>query len=373
MKIRFLNLHFLSKNSFFSILILCAVSFGFAFWIEAVPFVRSVANFEIKYEASQRAYNALSALKKFGLSKNIPLDPKTDPMQSGLIGPEISSVTSSSGKLSSKQTSIHPDFAAWFIDRFQNAGLKPGDTIAVGMSGSFPALNVCFWIAADAMKLNVISIASVASSQYGANHEDFPWPAMENHLYQERIIFQKSVLMSIGGISDSGIGIGREGRKKISDSIRENGYDFLFSDSFEDSLIKRKRIYDQRPIRMYVNIGGGTISSGTSLGKKKIPKGTVLSDGELDAIDLPDSILKNYLMQKVPVLHVSGIETIAKESGMRYEMARIADPGSSDLIFPREKNRWLAGIFFVLLSALIWKLSPWISLSDAKKENSFFL
>lgn len=58
---------------------------------------------------------------------------------------------------------------------------------------------------------------------------------------------------------------------------------------------------------------------------------------------------------------------------MKYESDRLSSPGSSDLIFKKEKNRWLAGFLFVLLSAMIWKLSPWISLTDTKKENSFFL
>ncbi|TGK13781.1 poly-gamma-glutamate system protein [Leptospira kmetyi] len=360
-------------NSAIAVVLLCSVSFGFVVWIETVPIVKEADHAVIKKEASQRAYNAFQKIKEWRLSQNVPIDPTIDPARTGWIGLESSPVTSSSGKLSSKQASIHPDFAVWFLDRFQNAGLKPGDTIAVGMSGSFPALNVCFWIAADTMRLNVISIASVASSQYGANHPDLLWPDLENRLYQENSIFQKSVFMSIGGISDLGIGIGKEGREKILNSIRKNGYAHLSSDSFEDSLIQRKKIYDQKPVSLYVNIGGGTISSGTSLGKKKIPKGTVIGEDDLAVADLPDSILKNYLLQKIPVLHVSGIETIAKESGMKYESDRLPSPGSSDLIFKKEKNRWLAGFLFVLLSAMIWKLSPWISLTDTKKENSFFL
>ncbi|PJZ56755.1 poly-gamma-glutamate system protein [Leptospira barantonii] len=360
-------------NSTFAIVLLCFASFCFAVWIETVPIVIRNDEAEIKLRTSEGAHNAFLKIKEWRLSKNIPIDSKIDPSGTGMIGLESSSVTSSSGKLSSKQASIHPDFAAWFVDRFQKAGLKPGDTIAVGMSGSFPALNVCFWIAVDTMKLNVISIASVASSQYGANHPDLLWADLENYLYQEKSIFQKSIFMSIGGISDLGIGIGKDGRNKILASIRKNGYEFLPSESFEDSLIQRKKIYDRKPIFLYVNIGGGTISSGTSLGKKKIPKGTVIAEGDVELSDLPDSILKNYLTQKIPVLHVSGIETIAKESGMKYETEGLPNPGSSDLIFKKEKNRWLAGFLLILLSAMIWILSPWISLSETKREDSFYL
>lgn len=126
-------------------------------------------------------------------------------------------------------------------------------------------------------------------------------------------------------------------------SIRKNGYKYLSSDSFEDSLLKRMDVYNSYPVALYVNIGGGTVSSGTSLSKKQIPKGVVLS--EVESIELPDSILKTYLGLKIPVLHVSGVEMISKESNMKYSLGKISEPGTSDLIFPKKYNRWLAGFF----------------------------
>lgn len=334
---------FLKNKTWFVLLFLNVVSIGFVTALEFFPLVLSVANLKEKYEASQKTYKAFLKIKELKLSKKIQIDPKLDPYLSGLIGPEISPVTSSAGKLSAKQTSIHPDFAAWFVDRFQEAGLKKGDTIAAGISGSFPALNITFWIAADIMELNVISISSAASSQYGANDPEFLWPEIENLLYKEKIIFQKSVFMSTGGVSDLGIGLGQKGRELILASILKNDYKHLSSDSFEDSLLKRMSVYNSRPVSLYVNIGGGTVSSGTSLSKKQIPKGVVLS--EVESIDLPDSILKTYLDLKIPVLHVSGVEMISKESNMRYSLGKISEPGTSDLIFPKKYNRWLAGFF----------------------------
>ncbi|UOG49945.1 poly-gamma-glutamate system protein [Leptospira noguchii] len=363
---------FFKNKTWFVLLFLNVVSIGFVTVLEFFPLILPVANLKEKYEASQKTYKTFLKIKELKLSKKIQIDPKLDPYLSGLIGPEISPVTSSAGKLSAKQTSIHPDFAAWFVDRFQKAGLKKGDTIAAGISGSFPALNITFWIAADIMELNVISISSAASSQYGANDPEFLWPEIENLLYKEKIIFQKSVFMSTGGVSDLGIGLGQKGRELILASILKNDYKHLSSDSFEDSLLKRMSVYNNsRPVSLYVNIGGGTVSSGTSLSKKQIPKGIVLS--EVESIDLPDSILKTYLDLKIPVLHVSGVEMISKESNMRYSLGKISEPGTSDLIFPKKYNRWLAGFFFVLLSGFIWILSPWISLSDHTKEDTILL
>lgn len=366
-----MKIRFLPKRSSISVYVLSLISLIFAGWIEFIPSTVSTADADRKMQASQRTYDAFNKIREKILSQNLTIDPQTDSSDTGLIGPDISSVTSSAGKLSSKLASIHPDFAAWFMDQFRQAGLEEGDTVAVGMSGSFPALNIALLIAADKMQLNVISIASVSSSQYGANRPEFLWPDMERYLYLEKIILRKSVYMSIGGVSDAGIGIGKEGKDLILASIRKNGYTFLSADSFEDSLVKRWNVYQEGRVSLYVNIGGGTVSSGTSLGKKKIPKGVVLSGGEFS--ELPDSILKSFLRTKVPVLHVSGIESISNQFKMRYSPGRIPLPGSSDLIFQKKRNRWLSGCFWILLLVLIWKFSAWITLSDQKDENTISL
>ncbi|MCG6168298.1 poly-gamma-glutamate system protein [Leptospira sanjuanensis] len=341
------------------------------FTVEFFPTTVSVADAEIKYKASQRTYEAFQKIREKALSQNLAIDPNLDPADSALIGPELSPVTSSAGKLSAKQASVHPDFTAWFLEQFRNSNLKKGDTIAVGMSGSFPALNISFWIAADTMGLKVVSIASVSSSQYGSNRIGFLWPDLENELYQKNSIFQKSIYMSTGGISDSGIGIGKEGRDSILFSIRKNGYSYLSSDSFQDSLDKRMKIYGKSNPALYVNIGGGTVSSGTSLGKKKIPKGIVVNEEEVS--ELPDSVLKLFLERKIPVLHVGGIEKIASQSKMKYERGSVPKPGTSDLIFPKKYDRIRAGLLLLFLSALIWKTSTWISLPGSKEENQIFL
>lgn len=117
-------------NSFFKnktwtvLLFLNIISVGFVSVLEFFPLILPVTNLKEKYEASQKTYKTFLKIKELKLSKKIQIDPKLDSYLSGLIGPEISPVTSSAGKLSAKQASIHPDFAAWFVDRFQKAGLK---------------------------------------------------------------------------------------------------------------------------------------------------------------------------------------------------------------------------------------------------------
>ncbi|MBM9578414.1 poly-gamma-glutamate system protein [Leptospira sp. 201903070] len=356
-----------------SLLIIALSLFSLFAWglVEFFPEVKPVSEFKLKQDASQRAFLCIQRIARLRQEKGLKIDSDLDPSRSGLIGLELSPVTSSSGKLASKQASIHPDFAIWFVNQFLKVGLKKGDEIAVGISGSFPALNIALFAAADAIGIRVNTIGSVSSSQYGANLTDLLWPDMENLLFQEGYIFQKTNVFSTGGIDDQGIGIGKVGLIRIRDSIRRNGYPYLSVESFEDSLLKRIRIYEKSNVSLYVNVGGGTVSTGTSLGKKKIPKGLVYGMEEFS--ELPDSILKYYLEKKIPVLHVIGIESISEESGMRYTKDVVSKPGTSNLLYTKTMDRRIAGGFFFLICFLIWKLSPWISLGETKKENTIHL
>ncbi|TGK37614.1 poly-gamma-glutamate system protein [Leptospira gomenensis] len=323
--------------------------------------------YEIRKSASERAYAAFERIKTLRSEKNIPIDPVIDPYNSGLVGVEISSVTSSAGKLSAKLVSLHPDFAAWFVQRFREAGLKPGDTISAGITGSFPALNVAFFAAADAMGLKTIVIGSVSSSQFGANLPGLLWPDMEGDLIKNGFIENRTSFFSVGGIDDRGIGIDKEGADLIRDSISKNGYRFLSSDSFEQSLLKRMRIYETSNILLYVNIGGGTVSAGTGLGKGRIPRGIVFSSDE--NISSPDSVMKRFLEKKIPILHVIGIESLASEAGMKYEIGTVAIPGSSNLLIRRKPSRSLAAFALAVLILFLWIFSGRISNGSEQTQN----
>ena len=92
-----------------------------------------------KLKAARRMKQAIKYLadKREKLSGQIDRD--SDPAQSGLIGTLMTNITSTSGHLGAKQTSVNPNWAAVMIEHFRSADLKAGDAIAIGFSGSFPA------------------------------------------------------------------------------------------------------------------------------------------------------------------------------------------------------------------------------------------
>ena len=158
--------------------------------------------FTEKLAAAKIANNAFKALLEERIKRKLPIDKEIDPAQTGLIGDQITPVTTNLGELGAKQTAINPNFAALVVEYLRRAGVSNGDVVAVGWSGSFPAINVNVMAAIEAMKLKPIIVSSVASSQWGANLPEFMWLDMEKTLVERGIVSARSVAASIGGIED---------------------------------------------------------------------------------------------------------------------------------------------------------------------------
>mgnify|MGYP001470975691 CR=1 FL=1 len=181
---------------------------GFAL-VESHRVVRSLPHGKQKSEASLLTQKAYETIKQAREDRQIPIDETLDPAESGLIGVTVSTITSKAGQLPAKQTSINPNWGAVFVSLYRKAGLRRGDTIALGFSGSFPALNIAALAACKVMGLRPIIISSVSASMWGANHPQFTWLDMELELIKAGV-FDKdwhSLYASMGGLSDQAIGL----------------------------------------------------------------------------------------------------------------------------------------------------------------------
>jgi poly-gamma-glutamate system protein len=306
-----------------------------------------------KLAAARQTREAFEALRAERLARKIPIDAEVDPMDSGLIGRLISPVTTNSGQLAAKQTSINPNFAAVIVELLRKARLRPDDTIAVGLSGSFPALNIATLCAIEAMKLRPVIISSAGSSQWGSNIPDFMWPDMEQILNRRGLIHHRSVAISLGGIDDRGLGLSTRGVAIIKDVIAKSGAEAVLPNSYVESVSKRMTIYRDKAageeIRAYINVGGGTASVGTRAGKdlfkaglnRHIPRGGPHSD----------SVMLRFAQQGDPVINITQIRDLATRYGLPQQPTTIPRVGEG-LIFVRAGyNLWIA------IPALIFCLS----------------
>ncbi len=269
--------------------------------------------YRLKIKAAQLVTRAHDAMKEELGRRGLRLDARNDPWQTGLIGEERTVVTSDRGVSAAKILATNPNFAAAFIDLLYRAGVRKGDTVAVGLTGSIPGWDVAFYAACQAMTVKPVVVTSVAASDWGANRADLTWLDMES-LFNQRGIFDiKSIAASIGGGGDNGRGISPEGRDLLRDAIKRNGVPNMEGETLESIIDARMKLYDSiigpSKYAAYVNIGGGLASLGGALNSKLIPPGY---SRHLREINYPVRAVINRMGERdIPVVNLSDVAKIA--------------------------------------------------------------
>ncbi len=314
--------------------------------VEKLPVQRKQPWYSEKIAAARLAEEALRVIKAERLRRGLRIDPAVDPARTGLLGPPFSPVTSNTGYLAAKRTSVNPNFAAVIVHLLKEAGVQPGDAVAVGVSGSFPALNIATYAALQVLGTKPLVITSTAASEWGANFAEFMWPDMERALLDRDVFEFRSAAASRGGIEDRGRGMSEEGRRLLDRAIERNALIRIDPSSLADAVERRMELYDElagtRPIKAYVNVGGGTASVGTHVGKKLFEPG-VHVDTPRGVQAIADSVMLRFLERDVPVVHLSGVSRLAREHGLPLEPATMPRVGVGTVYMRAEYNRWLAG------------------------------
>lgn len=330
----------------------------------SVEFLRTrerLPYYEEKVEAAQLAAQGFEVIRWARLQSGHVIDPELDPADSGLIGFAMTPVTTVTGVLPAKQTSVNPNFAAVIVEMLKEAGVKEGDVIAVGASGSFPALNICVLAAARTLNLQPIIISSVSASQFGANDPNYLWIDMERILneWNKDLFPYRSVAASYGGVNDKALGMSKDGRAALDAAIERNGLkDQLIKpkDQFEESIERRMEIYQkvagERKIRAYINIGGGTVSVGSTLGKKDFHPGLNMRK-ELGK-EYVDSVMSRFIDQGAPIIHLTKIQSLAEKYNLPQQPLSVPAPGEGLMLYREEYNTWLATAVLIIVVACLY-------------------
>ena len=354
--------------------------------VEVFPTEEQQPHFAEKMLAGRKAQDAFTVIADASERKGLRVEPKFDPAGSRLVGDPLSPITSGSGSLVSKQTTVNPNFAAVVVEWLKELRIKSGDVVAVGLSGSFPAVNVAVYSAIHELGIEPIIISSTAASQYGANDPNFTWLDMEAALRRSQVFPYKSVAASLGGVGDDAIGLTKRGRTmlqraiernkipalaeiepkdrrpEIEDDTEKGGLNLTLVD--QDRVRERLRVYHEvagdRPIKAYVNVGGGTVSVGTKVGKRKFVPG-VNTRPPKGIEDMPPSVLGAFLELGIPGIHLTQMIELAETYGLEIAPRVTPEVGTGDIFQKRQANRWLAGIALalILLSLFLVARAPW--------------
>jgi len=311
--------------------------------------------YQEKLDASLLAKKAAEDIKNFRLNKGIFIDHINDPNQTALIGQEYTKTTTDRGYIDAKLSTTNPNFAAIIVQLLKDAGLQEGDHIAVAMTGSFPGLNISTIAALETLKMKPIVISSVGSSNWGANDPYFNWLDMESLLIKDHIFRNKSVAASMGGGADRGRGLSPEGRRLIEKSVQRNNIPFINEEYLEKSINKRMEIYEQKangkPIKAFINIGGGIASLGNSINGKIIPAGLTPL---LPAKNFPvRGVIIQMGRKEIPIIHLLNINSLLAEYGLPKSPTPLPEPGTGEIFVKKRYSLITTSIAVFILVFII--------------------
>lgn len=295
-------------------------------------------------EAASRLHvKVVQAVKEERLARGYALVPE-DTLELGLLGEEITAITTSLGNLEAKRTSQLPDMAALFVRLLHEAGVKKGDTVGASFSASFPGADLALLCAADVMGVKVIYSATIGASNYGANLPDYVLPEMIKTAVDAGLLSTMPQMVSLGGDGDRGdnmLGYRMEETEEIEAMIsrlKEEGFTLLEFDSFEaDIAYRMERMGD---ITAFVNVGGNILGIGNN--EASLSFGQGLLKPSKPVLSAKSGLVEQYLALGVPTVHFLNLKQLCAETGVPFDPLSVPEIGTSEVYYSHDYSK--AGI-----------------------------
>jgi len=284
---------------------------------------RSAGSANARIEAAALMARSLTTIRSLRLAKGLPIDRTLDPNETGIVGEEFTPLTTSLGDVEAKRTAANPAFAAVVAGYFERAGLEPGDVVAIGGSGSFPAFVLASLCAARALELQPILIYSVGASMYGANIPGFTFINMLERLRSDNLLPYSIAAVAPGGEHDSGRGVlfDEEGTTLV-DEARRSGLPLVEGATLADRIQRRLRIYEAaaagRPVRCFVNVGGATANYGDTAASLDLPAGLLLRLPLVPSLPARGLVFE-FAARGVPVVHLLFVKGLVRANGLPFD------------------------------------------------------
>lgn len=314
-------------------------------------------DYEAKLEAANLMQSYMDTIREKLTADGFEYDPIDDPMKTGLIGLRQSSITTSKGLLSEKQTSINPNLAAVFVQELRKARISEGDHVAVGITGSNPAVNLALYAAMAVLKVKPSIIVALGSSSYGANREELTWLDIEAILKEKNMIPFSSSYASLGGRDDLATGLSDNGVLTLRDAMQRNNVPLLIDSDLDKNVELRNAAYHEllpegARYRLFINIGGGLANVGSDVNAKLIAEGMnrKLAERQFET----NGIVMEMAKKNVPVLHMLRVLRWARNYDLPAVPEVMPKVGEGKVFSYQKHNVLVATIaLLVLLAAII--------------------
>ena len=309
--------------------------------------------YDEKVEAAILTKKCEDKIKEYKIDHGIALS-KQDTYESGMLGVNMTYITTTLGSLDAKKTSINPDFAAVAIDMFKEAGLKKGDEIGCTFSGSFPAINLSVMCAIEVFGLKPVIMASVGASNYGANDPNFHFIDMVEYLNSIDILRVKVDYASLGGGKDIGESFDdvtgkmteeemTQLKESIINRIKESNTILIEEEDFETNVKLRMKYFNEKipNMKLFINVGGNTISIGSD------SEGFISSNGLItpttknltkEIISGSTGLIDRYLKKGVSIAQFLNIKGLALKYDLPYNPVSFGEIGEGNVYYQTDYN-----------------------------------
>jgi poly-gamma-glutamate system protein len=307
-------------------------------------------------DASERMQEAITVVAEHHQAAGIEIDETVDPNRTGLVGPDYTELFTTLGDLEAKRTTTTPDMAALLVHLLRGAGIGAGDTVAVGASGSFPALLIATLTAAEAIGARPVVIVSLGASSYGATRPELDLLRIYRLVHEADLISTPPSAVSLGGEADVGADFEPAFREALLERARAAGVPVVDEPDLRRNVARRMAIYAQggaaragkasagqtqagsgRP-EVFVNIGGNEANLGTSPLVLNVPPGT--SDRLLLPAEAQRGVLYEMSSRGIPVIHLLHIRGLALEHSLPWDPIPLPEPGSTPLTRGGANRGW---------------------------------
>lgn len=295
-----------------------------------------------EHQAAQAMVRALAVLAEEAGRRGFPPDPAADPNRTGVIGLPFSPITTTLGSLPAKRTGAQPAAAALMVRLLREAGVHPGDRVAVDSSGSFPGFAIATLLATRTLGAEDVTLASVGASTYGANRPEFALPDMLQVLKEHRLLPRGPAAVSPGGASDAGTDMDPAALEAVLQRASARGSRILRPTTLA-AQVAAKRALLGTP-RVLVSIGGNWASAGP--GEGLLGRTGLLRPGDFGPGGPPGTgLIQACLRDGIPVIRLLDVQDLCARTGLPFDP--IPWPAHGLAAQPRP-NPWLVGLGPVL-------------------------
>ncbi len=309
--------------------------------------------YDAQVQAARQLSACFEAVRGYKEQLGIPMA-EEDLHQTGMIGQSYTGITTTLGAVEAKRTAAWPDMGALCVRLLYEAGVRPGDTVGAGFSGSFPGLDLAVVAACESMGVELICISSVGASTYGANDPELTFPEMMWRLERDGLIQTRSAAVTMGGGSDVGEGMDPELAAQIRARLSECGLELMEQPDYQENLAQREALYARLgPIDCFVAVGGNVTSMGRGESGISLGQG-VLNPSRPPVLDGDSGLVQRYLARGLPVINLLNIRRLTADYGLPYDPVDWPEIGQSAVYSTERYPRiWLLAGLTAAAGALL--------------------